>query len=244
MKDIGISMFGGGMRSVAYAGFLKAIDDHKLTPKAMAGSSGGSLVVAPYSYGKTPEEIFEHFNSFKILSLLNPYTLIFKQKLNYKAWENHFAKFIPANKSIENAKIKLFIHATNIKKQESEWFETGSILKSVIASSAFFGVYKLHGKYYVDGDYDPETGIQKLKEYGCKKTIFVHTTTKSERKRFSSLPFNITQKNALNLDLEVHKPDYVCEIKLKHGSILGKRSLAENYEVGYITGMKFLKELI
>lgn len=161
--------FGGGMRSVAYAGSLKALEEFEIKPMALAGSSGGALVSAPYAYGKTPLEIFTHFKTFKAIHLLSPYSIIFRKSLNYSAWERHFEKLIPVSERIEQTKIKLFIHTTNIKKQESEWLEKGSILKSVIASSAFFGSYSINGKKYADGDYDPETGVQKTKRLWMQK---------------------------------------------------------------------------
>lgn len=74
MKTFGLVLSGGGVRALAHAGMLKALDEHHLRPAAISGTSGGALVGALYASGKTPEQLLDFFKQtplfkFSMLSL-------------------------------------------------------------------------------------------------------------------------------------------------------------------------------
>ena len=47
MKTFGLTLSGGGVRALAHAGMLKALEEHNLRPVVISGTSGGALVGAP-----------------------------------------------------------------------------------------------------------------------------------------------------------------------------------------------------
>ena len=66
---IGVALSGGGIRGIAHAGVLKALEDYGIKIDVIGGTSAGSMVASLYAIGYKPDEIFECFkeNSSKIL---------------------------------------------------------------------------------------------------------------------------------------------------------------------------------
>ena len=66
---IGLALSGGGIKGIAHAGVLKALEDNGIKIDVIGGTSAGSMVASLYAIGYTPDEIYENFkeNSNKIL---------------------------------------------------------------------------------------------------------------------------------------------------------------------------------
>ena len=66
---IGLALSGGGMRGLAHAGVLKALEKNNIKIDIIGGTSAGSMVASLYAIGYKPEEIYREFkeNSNKIL---------------------------------------------------------------------------------------------------------------------------------------------------------------------------------
>ena len=46
---IGVALSGGGMRGIAHAGVLKALEDNKIKVDIIGGTSSGGLIAALYA---------------------------------------------------------------------------------------------------------------------------------------------------------------------------------------------------
>ena len=49
MKKLGLVFSGGGVRALAHAGLLKALDENGIQPSIISGTSGGALVGGLYA---------------------------------------------------------------------------------------------------------------------------------------------------------------------------------------------------
>lgn len=58
---LGIALSGGGIRGIAHAGVLKALEENNIKIDIIGGTSSGSLVSALYAMGYSPDEIYELF---------------------------------------------------------------------------------------------------------------------------------------------------------------------------------------
>ena len=61
---IGIALAGGGIRGIAHAGVLKALDDNGIKIEAIGGTSAGSIVAALYAMGYKPYYIYVLFKKY------------------------------------------------------------------------------------------------------------------------------------------------------------------------------------
>lgn len=92
---IGLALSGGGIRGLAHAGVLKALEENGIKIDIIGGTSAGSMVSSLYAMGYTPDEILECFkeNYNKIIgksrfSLINGV----KNLLDKKSMFNGFRK--------------------------------------------------------------------------------------------------------------------------------------------------------
>lgn len=61
---LGIALSGGGIRGIAHAGVLKALEDHGIKIDIIGGTSAGSLVAALYAMGYSPYYIYILFKRY------------------------------------------------------------------------------------------------------------------------------------------------------------------------------------
>ena len=55
---LGIALSGGGIRGIAHAGVLKALEDNGIKIDIIGGTSAGSLVASLYAMGYSPYYIY------------------------------------------------------------------------------------------------------------------------------------------------------------------------------------------
>ncbi|MBQ2836222.1 MAG: patatin-like phospholipase family protein [Clostridia bacterium] len=61
---IGIALTGGGIRGIAHAGVLKALEENDIKIEAISGTSAGSIVAALYAMGYKPYYIYILFKKY------------------------------------------------------------------------------------------------------------------------------------------------------------------------------------
>lgn len=74
---IGIALSGGGIRGIAHAGVLKALEDNGIKIDAIGGTSAGSMIASLYAMGYAPHYIYTLFKRYaKDISALNTKPII------------------------------------------------------------------------------------------------------------------------------------------------------------------------
>ena len=136
MKTFSLALSGGGVRALAHAGLLKALEQYKFRPVAISGTSGGALVGALYASGIAPEEIKDFFKqtplfkfsmlSFGKMGLIdsNKYPALFEKYLSC-----HMKKF---DKAVQ-PKIK-----TGLEMLVNNF--SAGILGFILAILGYFGI--------------------------------------------------------------------------------------------------------
>lgn len=68
---IGVALSGGGIRGIAHAGVLQALENNGIHIDIIGGTSAGSMVASLYAIGYSPEEIYMLFrkNAKKIIGI-------------------------------------------------------------------------------------------------------------------------------------------------------------------------------
>ena len=172
--NIGLVLSGGGMRGVAHIGVIKALEEHNITPTHIAGSSVGAIVGSLYAYGYSWEDILNFFKNTQILD--------FKKYAINKPGFIDAEKFYPnLNEYIKEdnfsaLKKQLFITATDLLNGNLEVFSKGELIKPVLASAAFPGLFapvKINDSYYIDGGALNNFPIETLKQQ-CDNIIGVY----------------------------------------------------------------------
>lgn len=61
---LGIALSGGGIRGIAHAGVLKALEDNNIKPDIIGGTSAGSMIASLYAIGYSPYYIYILFKRY------------------------------------------------------------------------------------------------------------------------------------------------------------------------------------
>jgi len=61
---LGIALSGGGIRGIAHAGVLKALEESGIKIEAIGGTSSGALIAGAYVLGYSPEDIYDLFKIY------------------------------------------------------------------------------------------------------------------------------------------------------------------------------------
>ena len=162
---IGIALAGGGVRGIAHAGVLKALEENNISISHISGASSGSLVATLYAMGYSPYYIYILFKRYAPLICNIPSSslfaeiknFIFSKKFNLNGLNDgmkleKFYNDVSNKKGIKNIKdismplfiptvdisnSKRYILTSNTKINDEQYISDISIGKAVRASSSF-----------------------------------------------------------------------------------------------------------
>jgi NTE family protein len=171
MTNTGLVLSGGGIRGVAHIGVIKALEEHGIYPTHISGTSAGAIVGALYAGGVKWNDILEFFKVIPIFHA-NKYALNKPGFLDTEKFYDEFKKYFPIDK-FESLSKELYITATDIVKGELKIFDKGELIKPVLASATFPGVFSpinINGSFYVDGGVLNNFPIEPLQPH-CNRII-------------------------------------------------------------------------
>jgi NTE family protein len=150
--NIGLVLSGGGIRGVAHIGVIKALEEHGLFITHIAGTSAGAIVGSLYAYGYNWKEIKTFFRRLQIFNI-KKFAISKPGFLDAEKFYSFFKSYL-INDNFSALNKELLITATNILDGNLEVFNTGELIRPILASAAFPGLFtpvKIKGSYYVDG---------------------------------------------------------------------------------------------
>lgn len=167
---LGLALAGGGIRGIAHAGVLKALEDNNIKIDVIGGTSSGGIIATLYAMGYSPYYIFELFKIYaKDVSAINGGAIIngirayttnktiklkglnsgdmlekkFDQIANKKGIKK--VKDIPmpiAITAVDISDVNKYIFTNNVpKKSSSNYITDINIGKAIRATSSFPGVF-------------------------------------------------------------------------------------------------------
>ncbi|WP_418639021.1 patatin-like phospholipase family protein [Winogradskyella sp.] len=246
--NIGLVLSGGGMRGAAHIGVIKALEEHGIFPTHISGASIGAIVGALYAYGYDWKIILKFFKTFQLLDI-KKYAL---GKPGFIDAEKFYPQFnsLLKDDNFNALKKPLTITATDILKGNLKTFSEGELIKPILASAAFPGVFapvKIGDSFYIDGgvlnnfpisalqlkcdiiigsyvnDYDTVT-IEDLKHsHNVVERAFKLKSVKEDYKKFKYCDLVISPK-----------------VLSKYGTF-DKKYLNDIFNIGYNTTIEALK---
>ena len=167
---LGLALSGGGIRGIAHAGVLKALEENGIKPSVIGGTSAGGLIASLYALGYSPYYIYILFkryakdiveiNSGPIVSGITDFMLNKKivisglktgEKIEKTFDELAIRKRVRKIKDIKSMPLviptvdisdgKEYIFTNNPINNETKYISDISVGKAVRASSSFPGVF-------------------------------------------------------------------------------------------------------
>jgi len=201
---LGVALGGGGMRGIAHAGVLKALDDNGIKIDMISGTSSGSLVASLYAMGYSPSYIYTLFKKYaKELVYINNAVIvnelrhfIFKKTIRTngikdgKGLEEVFDRLALKKgiKMISDIEMPLLIPAVDISKSKEYIFTSKevrkdkyisdiSVGKAVRSSSSFPAIFnpcKFKDHIFVDGGILDNVPVSQIKDFGADFVIAIN----------------------------------------------------------------------
>ncbi len=156
-KTVSLVLSGGGARGYAHIGVIDVLKEKGYVIKSIAGTSMGALIGGLEACGKLNEyrEWVTKKSLFDIAKLVdfNLKSGLSKGLIKGDAIFGNMKKLF-GDKLIENLPIKFTAIAVNLTRQKEIWYQKGSLINAIRASSAIPGIfvptYK-NGEIIVDG---------------------------------------------------------------------------------------------
>ncbi len=150
---IGLALSGGGALGAAHIGVLEELERNNIKIDEIAGTSAGAIVAAIYAHSGLEALIgfFEKIAKLDIFSQKRPFNLTTPAKL-YEAIFEIVDKYTDEN--LEDAKIPIYVTATDIKSGDCDTFSSGNtiaVLKASCAYPAVFPMQSYKDSKYIDG---------------------------------------------------------------------------------------------
>jgi NTE family protein len=172
--EFGLVLSGGGARGIAHLGALQAFREWGLVPEIIAGTSAGAIIAAFHATGMEPEDIFDFIRSTEIFSL-KKYAI---SKPGFVDTEKFFDRFRDCfeSDSFSTLSVPVLVTATNLLSGEPMVFSKGELVRPILASAAFPGVFtpvRIDDAYYIDGGVLNNFPVD-LVSGKCKKIIGIY----------------------------------------------------------------------
>jgi len=170
MKTVALALGGGGARGLAHIVVLETLDELGIRPVAIAGTSIGALIGAPYAAGMSGAELRKH-----VMALARDRAGVFSKLIAARAGgsigsliasglrsaalidaEKFCAQFLPDRvpNDFRELKIPLTIIASDLYARREAAISSGSLRAAVAASMAIPGLSRpvvVDGRVMVDG---------------------------------------------------------------------------------------------
>lgn len=198
---LGIALSGGGIRGIAHAGVLKALEDNGIKVDIIGGTSSGSMIAMLYASGYSPSHIYRLFKKYsKDIAKVNTKPIIksymlnkritlkglntgnnvedlFNQVINkqgiYKMKDIKMPVVIP---TVDLMNCKEYVFTNNPPEDKEKYITDIEVGKAIRASSSFTAVfspceYKEHA--FIDGGALDNIPVKEVKKQGADIVIGV-----------------------------------------------------------------------
>lgn len=189
-KKISLALDSGSAKGMAHIGVIETLEKEGYQITAVAGTSMGAIVAAYYCLGKL--DVLKSWltglnkkSTFLTLDFSLSGGFIGGKKL-MQAFEEHLG-----DATFSDAKIPLYIIATNLDTGKERIFSEGPIIHAIRASISVPGVmrpYFYEGNYYVDGAVTNPLPVDVLHNNKHKNIVAVHLHEYIEERDSSTAP--------------------------------------------------------
>lgn len=243
----GLVLSGGGMRGAAHIGVIKFLQENEIKISEVSGVSAGAIVGSLYATGMKWDQMLKFFKSVNVTDY-KKFAFGKPGFINTDKYYKTLQGIFPED-DFDALEIPLHINATNIITGENLTFSKGKLIKPILASAAFPGVYtpvEIDGKHYVDGGVLNNFPVEVLKEkndkiIGVYVNPFGQLDIKELKYSYSVLERAYRIKTAKEDFAKFDDCDVVvCPDQLNSFGIFDSSKVDKIFEFGYLKAKELL----
>lgn len=270
---LGLALSGGGIRGIAHAGVLRALEENKIKVDIIGGTSSGALVASLYAMGYSPYYIYVLFKKYaKDIVNINVGNFLLSRKnniLGFRTGENiekvyNNLALKKGVKKISDIKMPIVIPTVDISDSKKYVFTNNSpknnevynkyitdisIGKAVRASSSFPAVfcpceYKKHR--FLDGGALDNIPVEEVKKQGATKVIAVNFKADDidENSNIMDIAMRTIDIMGNKISEEsLSSSDYILTVKTDKTGLLDIEKLDSCYKYGYNSVIQNLSKI-
>lgn len=170
-ETIGLCLSGGGALGFAHIGVLQALQDYRIFPQIISGTSMGSIVGSLYAAGYTPAQMLKFIDEgklYRITKLMTFQPAFWKAGLTSQAAIMSLMNDLIPNNSFEKLEKPMHVCVSNLTTAKYEIIDHSEKLDLWIGASCsipgIFNGLKINDQIYVDGGLLNNFPAQPLRE--------------------------------------------------------------------------------
>ncbi len=248
-NKLGITLSGGGFRGIAHLGVLQYVQELKMIPDEISGTSAGALLGAFIAHGYTPEEVLDFCKKEKLFSY-SDISMTRGGLFSTSILEKIIKKYIPHD-SFEQLKKPLFVAVTDLTNARSLVFNRGSLSLAVKSSCCFPLVFQpvlYKDAYLCDGGLLNNFPVEQVRA-NCNKVIGINVDTVGKMEGEPGYKEIITRLIRIATANMVKSPEKNCDLYIRmdelsrYGTFETKK-MDELFQAGYQHAKKYRKDLL
>lgn len=189
-KDFGLSIKGGAARGFGSIGLIRFLQEERLQPKILAGSSSGAILAAMYAVGYEWDEMMKLIVDIRVASLLSLKAFMAGSLVSAQKLLEIFQAYTE-ERNIEDLPIQLLIFASDPVTSERVIIEKGNLAEALLASCSYpllLPSAKVEDRILIDGDFTNSFSAAELKTRGVELVLGSHYTNKKTESFVNNSP--------------------------------------------------------
>ena len=250
-ETIGLCLSGGGALGFAHIGVLQALEDYRIIPNMISGTSMGSIIGSLYAAGYTPSQMLKLIDDgrlYRITKLMTFQPAFWKSGLTSQAAIISLMNDLIPNNSFEKLEMPMHVCVSNLTTGKYEIVDRSNKLDIWVSASCsipgIFNGMKINDMIYVDGGLLNNMPAQPLRNK-CSVVIgsdvVPHSSTKKNQKSRDTL--------VTSLRVGIHQNSIpgreMCDFLIEPKAIEKFHEFSfENFQTIYHYGYKATVEMI
>lgn len=235
---IGLALSGGGARGFAHLGIAQYMYEQNIRPDMISGTSAGAIAGAFLAAGYEPKRTMEIISDINFLKFFRP-AMSWSGLVNLEKISDLLLEYFPEN-SFSDFKIPLIISTTNYTKGENVNFESGELIKPLLASASIPVIFKpitIGEESYVDGGITNNLPVNLIKPH-VDFTIGVNCNPVGISDQNNSMKEMLERTMLMIINYQTKEQAKLCDIFIEPQDLSAYKVFSiskakEIYEIGY-----------
>lgn len=250
-KEIALVLSGGGVKGFAHLGLLKALEEEGIYPSIVSGTSFGAIIGAYYCASYSADETF---SILKTAKFIDPFSVTFNRAgiMNIEKLTEFYAKDFKKD-SFDSLDRKLYVTSSVMNTNAPMIHEDGDLIKVVLASASFPGVYapvSINNQHHMDGGITCNFPTEPVEDLNVTKIgSYVCYVGSRESKKINSTIRLLVRSSQMMLwhmsSPKFKRMDYMfIPEELSNIGFFDGRKIQEAFDIGYRHAKENIKGII
>jgi len=245
---IGLALSGGGARGFAHLGVAQYMYEQNIRPDMISGTSAGAIAGAFLVAGYEPKRTLEIISDINFLKFFRP-AMSWSGLVNLEKLSGILLEYFPED-SFSDFKIPLIISTTNYTKGENVNFESGELIRPLLASASIPVIFKpitMGEDSFVDGGITNNFPVNLLKPH-VDFTIGINCNPVGISNQNNSMKDMLERTMLMIINYQTKEQAKLCDIfiepeELSSYKVFSISKAKEIFDIGYASAENTFSKL-